>query len=84
MDPDLWYPTAGQTPAEEAVAACRRCPVREDCLEWALANRERFGIWGGLSERARRRLLRARNGAHPEMRRAPRPRKQAGQAMEHC
>jgi WhiB family redox-sensing transcriptional regulator len=34
--------------------------VREDCLEYALANGEKFGIWGGLSERERRRLRRAR------------------------
>ena len=34
--------------------------MREDCLEYALANGEKFGIWGGLSERERRRLRRAR------------------------
>lgn len=78
MDPDLWHPSAGQTVAREALDTCDRCPVRQDCLEWALENRERYGIWGGLSERARRRLLRARNGAHPEMARAPRPKRRAG------
>jgi len=39
---------------------CRGCVVREDCLEYALANGEKFGIWGGLSERERRRLRRQR------------------------
>ena len=42
----------------EAKAVCQACQVREDCLEYALANDERFGIWGGMSERERRRLRR--------------------------
>lgn len=37
---------------------CATCEVREECLEYALANDERFGIWGGLSERERRKLKR--------------------------
>lgn len=43
----------------EAKAICRGCPVRRECLAYALANREPFGIWGGCSERERRRLRRA-------------------------
>jgi WhiB family redox-sensing transcriptional regulator len=39
---------------------CRGCVVRNECLEYALVNGEKFGIWGGLSERERRRLRRAR------------------------
>jgi WhiB family redox-sensing transcriptional regulator len=39
---------------------CRGCVVREDCLEFAIANGEKFGIWGGMSERERRRVRRAR------------------------
>ena len=39
---------------------CRGCVVREDCLEYALANGEKFGIWGGMSERERRRIRRQR------------------------
>jgi WhiB family redox-sensing transcriptional regulator len=39
---------------------CRGCVVREECLEYALSNGEKFGIWGGMSERERRRLRRAR------------------------
>jgi WhiB family transcriptional regulator, redox-sensing transcriptional regulator len=37
---------------------CMACPVREECLDYALSNDERFGIWGGLSERERRRAKR--------------------------
>ena len=44
----------------EAKEVCRGCVVREDCLEFALDNGEKFGIWGGMSERERRRLRRAR------------------------
>lgn len=45
-----------------ALAVCDRCPdgVRAKCLEFALVNREQFGVWGGASERERRRLLRLR------------------------
>ena len=39
---------------------CEACTVKDACLEYAMANDERFGIWGGLSERERRRLRRAR------------------------
>jgi WhiB family redox-sensing transcriptional regulator len=39
---------------------CRACVVKAECLEYALVNGEKFGIWGGLSERERRRLRRAR------------------------
>lgn len=51
---DLFFPERGadQRPAK---AICARCPVRLDCLEWALANGETSGIWGGLNERERRR-----------------------------
>ena len=44
----------------EAKEVCRGCVVRGECLEYALANGEKFGIWGGLSERERRRLRRQR------------------------
>lgn len=37
-------------------AICRACPVRAECLDWALATREPFGIWGGLNEEERRRI----------------------------
>lgn len=54
-DPDSFFPEQGAS-AHEAKRVCAYCPVRSDCLEYALANDERFGIWGGLSELERRRL----------------------------
>ena len=60
VDPDLFFPERG-APTEPAKAYCRICPVRDACLEHALAVPERVGIWGGLSERERRRIRRARS-----------------------
>ena len=59
MDPDIFFPDRGEslTPAK---TVCADCIVRDECLEYALDNRERFGVWGGTSERERRRLRRAR------------------------
>lgn len=54
-DPEQFYPEKGGS-TREAKAVCLRCDVRMECLEWALSNQERFGIWGGLSERERRKL----------------------------
>ena len=62
VDPDLFFPERGAS-TREAKEVCRGCVVREDCLEYALANSEKFGIWGGLSERERRRIRRARSVA---------------------
>lgn len=59
IDPALFYPQQGES-TTEAKAVCRSCPVQHECLEEALANGEKFGIWGGLSERERRRIRRAR------------------------
>lgn len=59
VDPDLFFPERGAS-TKEAKAVCRGCVVRDDCLEYALANSEKFGIWGGLSERERRRIRRQR------------------------
>ena len=59
VDPDLFFPERGAS-TREAKEVCRGCVVREDCLEYALENAEKFGIWGGMSERERRRLRRAR------------------------
>ncbi|WP_456946824.1 WhiB family transcriptional regulator [Geodermatophilus sp. SYSU D00697] len=54
-DPEAFFPEKGGS-TREAKRVCAGCPVRSQCLEFALANDERFGIWGGLSERERRRL----------------------------
>lgn len=55
VDPDLFYPTQGESTAE-AKAVCRECPVTAECLAYALETRQQFGIWGGKSERERRPL----------------------------
>ena len=54
-DPEAFFPEKGGS-TREAKKVCLSCEVRVECLEYALANDERFGIWGGLSERERRRL----------------------------
>jgi WhiB family transcriptional regulator, redox-sensing transcriptional regulator len=59
VDPDLFFPERGAS-TREAKEVCRGCVVKNDCLEYALDNGEKFGIWGGMSERERRRLRRAR------------------------
>jgi WhiB family redox-sensing transcriptional regulator len=58
-DPDTFYPDKGGS-TRAAKQVCARCPVKADCLEYALAHDERFGIWGGTSEPERRILRRAR------------------------
>jgi len=52
-DPEAWFPEKGVSPAS-AKRVCRHCPIRRECLDWALATDQRFGVWGGLSERDRR------------------------------
>ena len=59
VDPDIFYPMTEED-AEEAKAICDGCSVRETCLEYALINRERDGVWGGATERERRRIVRQR------------------------
>ncbi|MFI6510164.1 WhiB family transcriptional regulator [Streptosporangium sp. NPDC050855] len=54
-DPEAFFPETGGS-TEEPKRVCRACEVRTQCLEYALEHGERFGIWGGLSERERRRL----------------------------
>jgi WhiB family transcriptional regulator, redox-sensing transcriptional regulator len=60
VDPDLFFPERGAS-TREAKEVCRGCVVRNECLEYALRHAEKFGIWGGMSERERRRLRRQRN-----------------------
>lgn len=54
-DPEAFFPEKGGS-TREAKRVCLTCDVRQECLEYALENDERFGIWGGLSERERRKL----------------------------
>ena len=56
-DPEAFFPEKGGS-TREAKQICNSCDVRSECLEYALGHDERFGIWGGLSERERRRLKR--------------------------
>lgn len=54
-DPEAFFPEKGGS-TREAKRICLGCEVRAECLEYALQHDERFGIWGGLSERERRKL----------------------------
>ena len=56
-DPEAFFPEKGGS-TREAKKVCTGCDVRAECLEYALEHDERFGIWGGLSERERRKLKR--------------------------
>lgn len=58
-DPEIFFPLDDED-AAEAKEICASCPVREACLEYAITHRERIGVWGGLTERERRRLIRQR------------------------
>jgi WhiB family redox-sensing transcriptional regulator len=55
MDPDLWFPDRGESSVEGKRICREQCPVRFECLEYALEAHER-GLWGGYSERERRRM----------------------------
>ena len=54
-DPEAFFPEKGGS-TREAKRICSTCEVKSQCLEYALQNDERFGIWGGLSERERRKV----------------------------
>lgn len=55
---DVFFPEKGElNKSREAKQICAHCSVREPCLEYALAHQERHGVWGGYSERERRRML---------------------------
>ncbi|WP_172149082.1 WhiB family transcriptional regulator [Isoptericola chiayiensis] len=56
-DPEAFFPEKGGS-TREAKKVCASCDVRSECLDYALEHDERFGIWGGLSERERRKLKR--------------------------
>ena len=53
-DPGLFYPEQGGD-YRSAKAVCRLCPVTQECLDFAIGNHEKYGVWGGMSERQRKR-----------------------------
>ncbi len=59
LDPQIFYPETDEE-AEAAKAVCDVCPVQTLCLEYALARREKEGVWGGCTEKERRRIIRQR------------------------
>jgi WhiB family redox-sensing transcriptional regulator len=66
-DPEAFFPEKGGS-TREAKRTCRACEVRAECLEYALDRQERWGIWGGMSERERHRLARERKGTATQSR----------------
>jgi WhiB family transcriptional regulator, redox-sensing transcriptional regulator len=64
LDPEVFFPSDG-IGVQAAQRICAECPVRSQCLEYALATRVDHGVWGGTSERERRRILRARRTHRP-------------------
>jgi WhiB family redox-sensing transcriptional regulator len=56
-DPEAFFPEKGGS-TRDAKRVCEACPVQAECLDYAMSKDEKFGIWGGLSERERRRLRR--------------------------
>jgi WhiB family redox-sensing transcriptional regulator len=58
-NPDLFFPERGAS-TRTAKGICRECSVQAECLEFAIVSSEKFGIWGGLSERERRKIRRER------------------------
>ena len=63
--PEIFFPSDG-VGVEKARKICADCPVQQECLEYALSNRIDHGVWGGTSERKRRRILKARKNAAAE------------------
>jgi WhiB family transcriptional regulator, redox-sensing transcriptional regulator len=59
LDPEIFYPVSEEE-AEQAKAVCAQCAVQRACLEHALGSRERDGVWGGATEKERRRIIRQR------------------------
>ncbi|MGH8906904.1 MAG: WhiB family transcriptional regulator [Egibacteraceae bacterium] len=83
VDPDMFFPVGVSGPwldqIERAKELCRRCDVAAECLEWAVATGQDYGIWGGLDEEERRRLRRTRRA---RSRRCDQLHQQTGEAGE--
>jgi WhiB family redox-sensing transcriptional regulator len=61
-NPAPWFPATGKSP-KAGKAACRACPARPECLEWALAKVEQLGTWGGTTPDERKEILQQRRRA---------------------
>lgn len=59
LDPDQFF-VRGSAQSRQAIKVCQRCDVRVECLQYALDNAVEFGVWGGMTERQRRALIRRR------------------------
>lgn len=59
-DPESFFPEKGSLTNQAVLRVCKRCPVRRDCLEFALANDLDYGVWGGFTAMQRRRIKRDR------------------------
>ena len=60
LDPVIFYPATDEEAGRPAKEICAACPVQEECLEHAIGQREQNGVWGGATERERRRIIRRR------------------------
>lgn len=71
-DPELFFPVGNTGPAllqvEEAKAVCARCPVTDECLQWALETHQDAGVWGGTGEDERRAMRRRRQRERARLR----------------
>ena len=60
LDTEIFFPDS-ESEAAPALEVCASCPVRMECLEWAIATRQHDGIWGGTTETERKRIRRRRS-----------------------
>jgi hypothetical protein len=84
VDPDAMFPGTGRGDADEAKAICKRCSVRAECLDHALAHYEVYGVWGGLTEEERRTLRQGRPVGRPKMGHGTRACYQSGCRRPEC
>jgi WhiB family redox-sensing transcriptional regulator len=63
-DGKIFFPDAGNN-AFAAKRMCARCPVREKCLDWSIETRQMYGVWGGVAEKKRRKMMHLRHGRTP-------------------
>lgn len=62
VDPELFYPERGGSVAP-AISICRACPVRAECLAYAMERDDLWGVWGGVSEQGRKKARRERKAS---------------------